>query len=220
MIHKSDNRSEVDTFGESYQQALQLIQEGKSDLKHTQKKYLTEELICSAVARNFKEIRCVPLTQFCTQRVCELVVMSKNFDSQGLTEEEKKFILPRAMKERPTAIDRIACPDQTTELKSIAIRENPACINRCSFSSAAEEKALQLLAVETDPRVILVMKNPRMETLKAALKSESSVEILLMSLKNSDGVIELTEPLALSELIEELGLELKSKEDFKACQNA
>ena len=64
MIHKSDNRSEVDTFGESYQQALQLIQEGKSDLKHTQKKYLTEELICSAVARNFKEIRCVPLTQF------------------------------------------------------------------------------------------------------------------------------------------------------------
>lgn len=64
------------------------------------------------------------------------------------------------------------------------------------------------------------MKNPRMETLKAAMKSESSVEILLMSLKNSDGVIELTEPLALSELIEELGLELKSKEDFKACQNA
>lgn len=220
MNHESDNRSEVDTFGESYQQALQLIQEGKSDLKHTQKKYLTEELICSAVARNFKEIHCVPLTQFCTQRVCELVVMSKNFDSQGLTEEEKKFILPRAMKERPTAIDRIACPDQTTELKSIAIREKPACINRCSFSSAAEEKALQLLAVETDPRVILVMKNPRMETLKAALKSESSVEILLMSLKNSDGVIELTEPLALSELIEELGLELKSKEDFKACQNA
>ena len=94
MIHESDNRSEVDTFGESYQQALQLIQEGKSDLKHTQKKYLTEELICSAVARNFKEIHCVPLTQFCTQRVCELVVMSKNFDSQGLTEEEKKFILP------------------------------------------------------------------------------------------------------------------------------
>ena len=45
MIHESDNRSEVDTFGESYQQALQLIQEGKSDLKHTQKKYLTEELI-------------------------------------------------------------------------------------------------------------------------------------------------------------------------------
>lgn len=220
MIHKSDNRSEVDTFGESYQQALQLIQEGKSDLKHTQKKYLTEELICSAVARNFKEIRCVPLTQFCTQRVCEQVVMSRNFDSQGLTEEEKKFILPRAMKERPTAIDRIACPDQTAELKSIAIRENPACINLCSFSSAAEEKNLQILAVETDPRVILVMKNPRMETLKAALKSESSVEILLMSLKNSDGVIELTEPLALSELIEELGLELKSKEDFKACQNA
>ena len=63
------------------------------------------------------------------------------------------------------------------------------------------------------------MKNPQMETLKAALKSESSVEILLMSLKNSDGVIELTEPLALSELIEELGLELKSKEDFKECQN-
>ena len=220
MIHKSDNRSEVDTFGESYQQALQLIQEGKSDLKHTQKKYLTEELICSAVARNFKEIRCVPLTQFCTQRVCEQVVMSRNFDSQGLTEEEKKFILPRAIKERPTAIDRIACPDQTAELKSIAIRENPACINLCSFSSAAEEKTLQILAVETDPRVILVMKNPRMETLKAAMKSESSVEILLMSLKNSDGVIELTEPLALSELIEELGLELKSKEDFKACQNA
>ena len=141
MIHKSDNRSEVDTFGESYQQALQLIQEGKSDLKHTQKKYLTEELICSAVARNFKEIRCVPLTQFCTQRVCEQVVMSRNFDSQGLTEEEKKFILPRAMKERPTAIDRIACPDQTAELKSIAIRETQP-VSTCAVSLRQQKKKL------------------------------------------------------------------------------
>ena len=71
---------------------------------------------------------------------------------------------------------------------------------------------MQLLAVRNDPRVIYVMARPKLQTIKAALKTEEDFGLLLSTLQEmGNGMFPVLKPLELGNIIEELGLELRPK---------
>ena len=204
-------REDDEKYMEHYRDAYARVCRQWDAIAYVRNEYLTEELIRASVSRFPKAILLLK-PEYWTPGICVTAVMANGFASSDLKDEEKKIILTRAVGKNPTAIGRIDAKDQLPELKSLAIEKMPGCINLCRFQSDAEEEAMQLLAVRNDPRVIYVMSRPKLQTIKAALKTEEDFGLLLSTLQEmGNGIFPVLKPLELGSIIEELGLELRPK---------
>lgn len=204
-------REDDESYMKRYREAYSRVCRQWDAIAYVRDEYLTEELIRASVSRFPKAIQLLK-PDYWTPGICLTVVKANGFSSSFLKDEEKKIILTCAVGKDPTAIGRIDARDQLPELKSLAIEKMPGCINLCRFQSDAEEEAMQLLAVRNDPRVIYVMARPKLQTIKAALKTEEDFGLLLSTLQEmGNGMFPVLKPLELGNIIEELGLELRPK---------
>ena len=182
-------REDDESYMKRYREAYSRVCRQWDAIAYVRDEYLTEELIRASVSRFPKAIQLLK-PDYWTPGICLTVVKANGFSSIG----------------------RIDARDQLPELKSLAIEKMPGCINLCRFQSDAEEEAMQLLAVRNDPRVIYVMARPKLQTIKAALKTEEDFGLLLSTLQEmGNGMFPVLKPLELGNIIEELGLELRPK---------